>query len=565
MISMTLQLLQKTNRGKHRTHKTLIRFAAMLFAISMLTAVGASAITEEAHRENLAAVEALRDVKKSWAKADISRAVEFGLMTNTGSPAYFEPEKTLTRAEFVRILYSLCDYCGRDLSVDGSIRFRDVGESKWFYPYVEWAALTGLTSGISQDRFAPNLPVTREQLAVFLYRFFTEYCGVGTDSWGTHQFADVKTIHAWARDAVEHVAGAGLFSGKPGNVFDPLGNVTRAEAASILCRMYDFYVSRAECVARNPITQVWSDEFDGDEIDFTKWSYYGSPPPFGAETRREFQLHYRVLSHPSEYPGEYAKLLRSRANHIYLNGKGQLVIKVDYLDNSYMEPTSPDYYTSGACLGLQTADFEQPYGYYECRAIVGNAGGVNSAIWMIAGQNEGRYSTDSMEMDLMESVFSRAVRSCTVSATNHWQWAYHGQYGAHPSAGEKFFNKAGEVQHSGEYLPIDFFDGQYHTFSLLWTKEELIYFYDGIEFFRTDCREQVAITDRNGNLVPSYGVGPCRNPAHFILSCHFMAPEALAYGYSKDYKDLYPSYFTVDYVRVYQLDKYLEEFSESCD
>ena len=62
-----------------------------------------------------------------------------------------------------------------------------------------------------------------------------------------------------------------------------------------------------------------------------------------------------------------------------------------------------------------------------------------------------------------------------------------------------YFFADSKITRDGDYLPTDMFDGNYHTIGVLWTKEEYIFYYDGYEMYRTDCKNltqiQTLITD----------------------------------------------------------------------
>ena len=551
-------------------HIARILTAVLPFCL-LLAVIPAGAVTYNEYKTNRTAFTKFCDVSQHWAKEDIKWVVENGLMKNNGDPAAFEPNGILTRAQMVQILYNLASASGRDMKVEHTTEFSDVKKNAWFYTPVQWAVENHVSNGTGNGCFSPNKPVTREQLATILYRYFADYCGLdlSVEKHGELTFSDLDKFSKWVDlSEILAVKNIGLFQGVDATRFDPQGKATRAQAAVLQHRMHDFYRRNPVCVAGRDLTLVWNDEFEGDTIDFEKWHYYGEFMLHGEPSKEDVKQYLRILgSRNGDAKSQYEEMVRAhqeyREKHIYQNGKGELILKVDYFDNSCLEPSASNYvHMNNVCpIGLQSEKLDQPYGYYECRAIIGNAPGVNCAIWMVAGDNKGRLTTDSMEADILESVFSpTSAKQCVLASTIHWQWSLHSYYGTHPTLGDKFFNKSGFTQKGNEYIPINFFDQLYHTYAMLWTKEEIAFFYDGIEICRTDCREWVTIHDKQGNPVVVKGRGPCQNPGYIILSNHFMAPDLLNYGYSKNSKDAFPFDFTIDYFRVYQITDYLADF-----
>ena len=143
---------------------------------------------------------------------------------------WFGPNETLTRAQLVQTLYAMD---GRPAA--SSMGFEDVAASDWFASAVNWAASHGVVTGVTGDQFGPNNALTREQLAVILYRY-AQYKGYDTTQGGmaVREFADYGSISDWAVEAVQWAVNAGLLSGVGGNQIAPTGTATRAQVAQIL-------------------------------------------------------------------------------------------------------------------------------------------------------------------------------------------------------------------------------------------------------------------------------------------------------------------------------------------
>lgn len=166
-------------------------------------------------------------------------AVEYvrgnGLMSGTADTA-FSPDSATSRAMLVTILYRQAG----SPAVSQAAGFSDVSADAWYADAVAWAAASGVVSGYTADLFGSDDPVTREQMAAILWRYN------GSPAAGsTEVFADQSSISGYAADAVAWARESSIVSGKGGNLFDPNGQATRAEAAVILQR-YEAYLSQTD-------------------------------------------------------------------------------------------------------------------------------------------------------------------------------------------------------------------------------------------------------------------------------------------------------------------------------
>lgn len=116
--------------------------------------------------------------------------------------------------------------------------FTDVSAGAYYAPYVAWAYENKIAGGTTATTFSPEQVITREQLASLLYNFARSQ-NVQLPSRTSNAFVDMAQIHPWAADAVNALMSAGIISGRHGNRFDPAGNATRAEAATILVRYWE--------------------------------------------------------------------------------------------------------------------------------------------------------------------------------------------------------------------------------------------------------------------------------------------------------------------------------------
>ena len=169
----------------------------------------------------------------NWAHAGIDYCVANGLMSGVGGNL-FAPKMTTTRAQIVQILYNL----EGEPKVSGTMPFTDLTQN-WYKDAVLWAYQTGVVSGTSATTFAPDLPVTREQIAVILMGYAEKVLGV-TRTWTPADlsvFPDAGSVSGWAKDALADAVALGLISGASnGGVtyLSPKGSATREQVATIL-------------------------------------------------------------------------------------------------------------------------------------------------------------------------------------------------------------------------------------------------------------------------------------------------------------------------------------------
>ena len=171
----------------------------------------------------------------SWYHDGIHYCLEKGLMNGIGN-AQFSPTGTTSRAMVVTILWRLAGEPGAENAPD----FQDVKPGKWYTDAIAWAAENGIVQGYDNGSFGTDDPVTREQMAVFLYRFAKlQDNAVASDSYAG-SFVDEDAVSSWAEEAMRWANKGGLITGKPGNRLAPQEQATRAETATILQRYSQF-------------------------------------------------------------------------------------------------------------------------------------------------------------------------------------------------------------------------------------------------------------------------------------------------------------------------------------
>ncbi len=161
-----------------------------------------------------------------WAETAITYLADRGVL-NGKEDGLFCPEESVTREEFVKIIVEALHI----LDSNAAVSFSDVASGRWSYPYIASGVAARIITGVSQEEFAPEATITRQDMAVIVYR--SAQC-IRLDLNGTASFYDDDAVSDYARDAVSALAGAGLVNGVGDGSFAPKAFVTRAQAAKIV-------------------------------------------------------------------------------------------------------------------------------------------------------------------------------------------------------------------------------------------------------------------------------------------------------------------------------------------
>lgn len=169
-----------------------------------------------------------------WFYRDVLFSYEKGLMSGMDAAA-FAPYANTTRAQIAVIFYRM----EGSPAVEGENSFTDVvrgSGTAWFYDAVTWAQQNGIMGGYDNSSFAPNDPITREQLAAIFYRY-AQYKGYDTTQGGMaiREFDDYESISDYAMGAMAWAVNTGLVKGDS-NLLYPKGTATRAELAALFHR-----------------------------------------------------------------------------------------------------------------------------------------------------------------------------------------------------------------------------------------------------------------------------------------------------------------------------------------
>ena len=178
--------------------------------------------------------EMFSDVTKNWAYPGIQYCVTHGIMGGMGDGT-FAPTGTTTRAQIVQILYNL----EGTPAVSGTTPFTDL-TANWYKPAILWAYQNNVVAGTSPTTFAPDQPVTREQIAVILTQYMFHVLKMER-TWtpaDLSKFPDGAHVSGWAKEAMQDAVALGLINGtkaSDGVVYlDPQGSAARQQVATIL-------------------------------------------------------------------------------------------------------------------------------------------------------------------------------------------------------------------------------------------------------------------------------------------------------------------------------------------
>jgi|GEM_PF-443301 len=225
---------------------------------------------------------AFTDVTGHWAEDAIMYAYDNGLMTGTSADK-FSPNGNLTRGMAVTALYR----AESAPAASGSENpFTDVKDGAYYAEAVRWAAENDIVTGIGGGLFEPNANITREQMAAILLRY-ANFTGDGpVGAWAIRlDFTDLDQISDWAASGAMFCYMKGVITGKPGNLFDPKANVTRAEFATMLMRYQESLNPKPEGPggASVKIGLSWMEDINAEEHGEDLQAYIDAVKAAGAE------------------------------------------------------------------------------------------------------------------------------------------------------------------------------------------------------------------------------------------------------------------------------------------
>lgn len=144
----------------------------------------------------------------------------------------FSPSQNVTRAQAVAFLHRLA---GAPAS-GAPVAFTDVSAQEYYAQALAWAVENKIAYGVSVTAFEPDRAVTREEFVSFLYRYAQLQDNADGEDALLSAFQDASSVSVWAKDAVAWATGQGLVAGVEPDVLAPQGTATRAQAVAFLYR-----------------------------------------------------------------------------------------------------------------------------------------------------------------------------------------------------------------------------------------------------------------------------------------------------------------------------------------
>ena len=184
---------------------------------------------EDKTAEDKENVSAFSDVEKNyWGYEAIDTLTKKGIIKGYEDSS-FRPEGLITRAEFAKLMVSLCEDANVTFENEALV-FDDVNSYDWYYDSVQKASGLGIIKG-ADGKVNPQSVITRQDAALMIHRVLSL---MGKSVQGSKEFSDSENISDYAKDAVLSLASEGYINGVGNGSFAPLSNLTRAQAAQII-------------------------------------------------------------------------------------------------------------------------------------------------------------------------------------------------------------------------------------------------------------------------------------------------------------------------------------------
>lgn len=174
------------------------------------------------------------DVKRTdWFYDAVSFTYNMGIMDGVETNK-FSPSTTITRGMVVTMLWRMAG----EPYASGTY-FDDVSYGRYYTTAVAWSARNNIIEGSGANTFGVNDPITREQLAVILYRY-AKYMNYSTTTSSLYGYDDANKVSSWAKDAMGWAVRNGVIGGVTNTTLCPNNTATRAEVAQMFMNFYDF-------------------------------------------------------------------------------------------------------------------------------------------------------------------------------------------------------------------------------------------------------------------------------------------------------------------------------------
>ena len=186
--------------------------------------------------------------ENEWFRESAAYLYQYGIMTGLDEKIFGGTE-TIKRAQFAVMLYRFegepdtirTDSIPENEGTSESWIFPDVPEGEFYTKAVKWAASAGIVRGYEDGYFGPADEITREQIAVMLYRYAEYKHYTAAVNGDIMQFADYDLITEFARNAMEWAVGCEIIKGNGEGLLTPRGMANRAECAAMIQRFMKRY------------------------------------------------------------------------------------------------------------------------------------------------------------------------------------------------------------------------------------------------------------------------------------------------------------------------------------
>ncbi len=180
-----------------------------------------------------------------WSHKGLDYCLKNGIMNGMGG-GRVNPTGTTTRAQLVTMLYRMAGEPKGQIIGGGYMEysklrspFTDTPRDQYYFNAVMWAYYNGVVAGVGGNRFDPDSPITREQLATIFLRYTNVYGGGAAGSASLSRFPDAGKVSSWALEAMQWAVANGIINGVAEDGVDylrPQGDAKRDQVATIIMR-----------------------------------------------------------------------------------------------------------------------------------------------------------------------------------------------------------------------------------------------------------------------------------------------------------------------------------------
>lgn len=174
-----------------------------------------------------------KDMKNHWAREDVEYMAELGIIQGKEEDK-FMPDDKITRAEFAVLITRTLGLS--ETPYENS--FFDVVADDWYSGYVQTVRSNNFMNGYD-GLFNPDSNITREEIAKVIVAAYNSRTNTALETGKSIYFNDIDMISSWAWDYVAEAAELGFVNGMTEELFMPKETATRAQAATMLRRVYD--------------------------------------------------------------------------------------------------------------------------------------------------------------------------------------------------------------------------------------------------------------------------------------------------------------------------------------